>query len=529
METCNLIDRKIIEDCRAVLSKKKIAEEDADVFVQTLEGVLSDYRDILGEDKEIRYQVRKRIDKVECKIFIKADRSDPFEEGKGAEERNRQKTVRNAMMNRDASLSYRYSYGYNIVTIQSARKTGSGNILKQPMVIGTVAGLIVGLLCQQLPQSVNQFIVNDITSPGLTIALNIMAGIMGPVIFFTIVKAVSILDSIDDLTGLGSKVLLRFLKIVIYIAVISCLIGILFFPLFGNGSAGFSSGAVIGFLFDLIPTSLVSPFVENNIPQLVILAIGMGAVLLKLGDRVKGLTDFIDQLAEWLVSFMDTILIIMPAVAFLSILNIVAKGQIATFIRGWKFIAACYVCMALCFTIKLVKVSTRCKISIPVLWKKTRPVIMKALSTGSSPSTLKLNYKVAREDLGIDPDFSAFWIPLSNGMLDTTCTMFFVLAPFLIAEITGTPVSVSFLVVLILLSVELSMASPGLTAGYMIIFQALGMSVEYVGMFSAFSVVTRNCSAACCTAYRIFEHIEMAWMTENIDMSYFDRETGQKQ
>ena len=68
------------------------------------------------------------------------------------------------------------------------------------------------------------------------------------------------------------------------------------------------------------------------------------------------------------------------------------------------------------------------------------------------------------------------------------------------------------------------MAAPGLTAGYIIIFRALGMSVEYAGMFSAFSVVTRNCSDACCTAYKIFEQIEMAQKTENIDMSYFETE-----
>lgn len=78
-----------------------------------------------------------------------------------------------------------------------------------------------------------------------------------------------------------------------------------------------------------------------------------------------------------------------------------------------------------------------------------------------------------------------------------------------------------------LLAVELSMASPGLTAGYAIIFQALGMSAEYVGMFSAFSVVIRNCSAAVCTAYRILEHIEIAWKTGNIDMSYFEKEPAQ--
>ena len=46
---------------------------------------------------------------------------------------------------------------------------------------------------------------------------------------FTIVRAVSILDDIDALTGLGSRVLKRFLFVICCIAVISSLFGILFF------------------------------------------------------------------------------------------------------------------------------------------------------------------------------------------------------------------------------------------------------------------------------------------------------------
>lgn len=151
---------------------------------------------------------------------------------------------------------------------------------------------------------------------------------------------------------------------------------------------------------------------------------------------------------------------------------------------------------------------------------------MKVFSTASSASALKMTYDMAREDLGIDPSLSSLWIPLSNGMLDASSTMFFVLAPFFVADLTGMHISIAFLFIVMLLAIELSMANPGLTAGYTIIFQALGMSAEHVGMFSAFSVVIRNFSAAVCMAYRILEHVEVAWKTGHIDMSYFDKEVS---
>ncbi len=529
METATLGKNNIIEDCKAVLVKKKISEDNVEIFNLTVKEVLDDYSDLLGPDQEIRYKVRKRIDRVECNIYIQADKMDPLEEGQHAEERARQKTIGNVQFNRDTSLSFRYTKGCNIVTIRSARRTGSGNILKQPMVQAALGGLILGLLCQQLPAGTNQFIINEISTPILSISLSIISGIMGPVMFVSIVKAVGLLDSIDDLTGLGSTILIRFLITAVLVAVASIVIGICFFPLFGKGGVDVSPAVMIELLLDIIPTSLVTPFVENNYPQLVVLALGMGAVLLTLGDRVNGLVDLIEQLAEWLIGFMNTILIIMPVVPFLSIFNLVAKGQISTFLKGWKFIVASYVCMAICIAIKLIKVCLKCKISFPILWKKTKPVIVKVFSTASSASALKMTYEMSREELGIDPAFSSLWIPLSNGMLDASSTMFFVLAPFFVAELTGMHISVAFLFIVLLLAVELSMANPGLTAGYTIIFQALSMSAEHVGMFSAFSVVIRNFSAAICMAYRILEHIEVAWKTGHIDMSCFDKEADSQE
>ncbi len=524
MKKCNLNDNRIIEDCRELLLKKKIAEEDQDVFIHSLEALISDYENAFGPDQEIHYLIRKRNGSVECKIYMKADQFDPFAAGEAAEERSWQKMIASAGAKVENMASYRYLRGINVVTLRSSKKPESRNILKQPMVMAAIGGLVLGLIFLQLPEAVNRFIVDEISTPILNIILSIMAGIMGPVIFFTIVRAVSILDDIDALTGLGSRVLKRFLFVICCIAVISSLFGILFFPLFGHGSTGFSVGIILGFLYDIIPVSLVAPFVENNIPQLAVLGIGMGAVLLKLGDGGSSLREIVDQIAEWLIGFMNTVLILMPAVTFLSILNIVARGQASVFIRGWKFILACYIAMAVCYSIKLLTVSFKHKINHRTLWRKTKPVIMRAFSTGSSHPAFKLCFEVSEKDLGINPTFSNFWISLAYGMLDPTCTMFFALAPYFAAELTGTSISISFILIVIILAVEVSMASPGLIAGYALIFPALGISAEYVGLFSAFAVVTKNFSAGCCTGYRMFEQIEAACKTGNIDMSCFEPE-----
>ena len=510
---------KILEECQNEISKYNLLEEDVHAFMDNASGILNEYLERLGEGCELTYKIKKHLDYLELKLSIKGPKYDPFEEGRLSEGLNEQRTMSSVMFNRNPAVTYRYFDGRNIISVRSEKKQIGKGFLRHPVVYATVAGLIAGLICNNLPEQTGDFIVQNITEPVLTVLLAVMSGIIGPIVFLSIVKAVSALDGIDMLTDLGSKAIKQFLITTLCIAVFTNIVGFIFFPLFGhNTRLDFDPRAILGVILNAIPTSFVTPFVENNIPQIVILGIGMGAVLLKIGDRVRGLTDLLYQLSDWLISFMKTILVIVPVIPFLSVFNIAAAGNIAVFLTGWKYIAATYVCMALCLVFKTCKVMYKCHVSLNVLWSKIKPVVKKVLPTGRPAEGAAKNYEISRTQLGIDPEFSRFWIPLSNSMLDPTTTISLVLATFLVAEITETPVTLSFTLILMLLAVELSMASPGLIAGYTVIFQSLGMSADYVGMFSAFSVVIKNIAASCTMIYRMLEHIEAAYKTDHIDL-----------
>lgn len=83
-------------------------------------------------------------------------------------------------------------------------------------------------------------------------------------------------------------------------------------------------------------------------------------------------------------------------------------------------------------------------------------------------------------------------------------------AAFMMAAITGTPVSHTFLAILIIVTLELSIASPGTASAWTIIFGTFGMPTSYIGLFTAYRLLTVNYSAACTEAYYILEEIEAA-------------------
>ena len=104
-------------------------------------------------------------------------------------------------------------------------------------------------------------------------------------------------------------------------------------------------------------------------------------------------------------------------------------------------------------------------------------------------------------------------------MLSPVGPIYFVLAPFFVAEITGTPISIHFIFILLILTFELSLAYPGNTAGNTVIFKSLGLSTDYIGLFSAYNVFIKNAAAAYSMTFRMLEITEAAYITDNIDQT----------
>ena len=211
----------------------------------------------------------------------------------------------------------------------------------------------------------------------------------------------------------------------------------------------------------------------------------------------------------------------MPVIPFLSIFKAFAAGRIQVLLDGWKFIVGVVVALTICCLVKLIKVSLKCKLRIPVLLKKTLPVASVAFSSGSENATLNMQIEHSRDELGIDPSFSDFWIPMSHAMFKPRTTIHLVIPPFLIAKAMGMPISQTFLFVLIIMVLELSIASSGITGAWTILFAALGLHMEYVGLYVIYKVFTTNIACGGCEFYYTLEQIEASCVLETIDRSCY--------
>lgn len=506
---CDNTSNSIVEDSRNALLEAGVSNSAADLFVRQMVEVLDDYAAFCGEGAGIKYQIRKGLLRMELRILIPGEALNPFTEGSGARKRSYDKMFSLIPNAENAELSYRYGMKCNIISISIPLKEKPKKVIKDPIVWGVFLGIACGFLFRLLPQEINTFIISEIASPLQSIILGLISGVMGPVIFISLISSVIALENIDALTGLGFKIIRRFLVIILFLIAVGILVSGLLFRNFGIGSSDFSLALLFRMFFDVIPTNLIDPFLKNNTAQLVILGFLTGAGLLLLGDSVSELKQVIGQINKWVMSVMKIVLLAMPAIPFLSILITLAGGKWKDLLSGWKFIVASYLVFTICVAVKAVKTSIRAGIRIPELWRLVRPVARISFTTGSTTAALRSVYE-ASDEHGIRSSFSSFWIPMSTAMLSPKTAVNVVITAFMAAQLENMPVSSAFLLVLIIMATELSTASPGIAAACTAVLKSLGLPVEFVGLIATYRLLTDNYGAACAISYNVLEEVEIA-------------------
>ena len=510
---------EILSDCRSLLEKYRFSDDEIDLFLNHAADVLRCYREHFGEDAQLEYRVRKRFKRVELRLVMRGEKLSPLEAKKEMGDTNQsvQQALSPLVWNQTIAISHVYVAGRNVVTVVSPRIEAKA-LHRSPMLYAAILGLVCGLLCLCLPDDIRNVIVNDIAKPVQSVSLRVLTGVMAPVILFSMITAVSALGSINELTDLGFKIIGRFIVITLSVMAVGIVVSLFFYSVIGEGSADFQLEQLVDLVLGIIPTNILSPLLDGNIPQLVVLGLALGAALLMLEGKVDGLKDILNQVNKWIMSLMGIVMTIVPVIPFICIFTTVAQGSGTDLLNGWEFIVASYVAATICGAIKLVRVSVKYKVKAAVLWTKLKPLIGTAFAAANNTTMMKQEYEISERELGIKPEFSSFWIPMSQAMLNPRRTLMLVIPPFLILKYTGMPISTAFLLVLIILVLELSIASPGTTGGWTILFAALGLPVDYVGLFVTYRLACANYNAAYGALQVGLEQIEAASKFDAIDL-----------
>ena len=404
---------------------------------------------------------------------------------------NAEKAIRDRILSYfSKSVKYRHKKGVNTLRLKADLPTKAVTQTLGSLILAILLGIILSIAA---PAQWNQMLNENLLIPIRTIFLNLLKMIAAPLVFFSLVSSVSQMGSMSELGRVGSKII----GIYLILTVIAVTIGIGVFYLVRPGSTSLTglvttasslpsqtfSTSLKDFIVGCFPSNILSPFLETNMLQLIVLAVFCGLAIGKTGKYSEKLSMMFEACNELFMKITMLIMHWLHVLIFCSILSLILTtgvsslkllaGMIGTFLLGLLFMLVIYCLLMLISGINPLRIL-----------KSYAPFALQVFTASSSSAAVPINMEYCRNVLQIPPQIYRFSVPLGATInMDGMCILLAV-ESLTLAKAFGVPVSGSALVSLAFSIIILSIGAPGVPGSGAIIMsmllELLGVPVEAV-------------------------------------------------
>lgn len=466
-----------------------------------MEDILALWQSRLGSESVCTFRCGTRLGRRYIQLLIPGERLDPAE----VEDGEARGLLYSSLL-AQAGLSPVYSYqdGINRLTLYPPSPQRLSPVLQ--LLLAIVAAGICGLLCLAAPSAVRS-VASEVAAPLFTALMGILQTLAGPVIFLSVCWSVVSIGDVQVLGKIGRTVLIRFLAAICLLTGITavCLTWA-FRTESGVAAEGTNAAAQIySMILGIIPSNIVSPFMEGNSLQIIFMAICVGVVLLVLGDKVSSVRTFVEQVNITVQFMMGAVSRYIPVLVFVSLFSLIlsdALNGLGGVLKGLLLdIGACLLWPLL----YALAASLRLRVSYPMLLRKLMPTYLIALFTASSAAALSTNLETCRQRLGISGRIVNFAVPLGQVMFKTGGAVGFFVLTLGLAEFYGMAMPVSWVVTAVITSGLVAIATPpvpgGFTVSCTVLLAQLGIPMEAVALVIAANVILdffmTSCGLSC--------------------------------
>lgn len=499
----------VVEDILEFFDKTGVSDKDKIKIRLVIEESLLRWQEHFGEQKNFQVQKHKRFGAPSISIKISGDGFNPLKTSTNELAIFSEEVMKSLLAYDRAQVNYLYHNTCNELNISAVKERKPIKIPGGSITVAIMIALASAFVVKQCPQSVQTFLVDGLTVPLLDTIMKLIIAVTIPTVFISVVASVCVMENTATLSNIGFKVIRRFIVLmllIIFVSICSCTV---FFPVveFSTDSNALFKD-IIALLLSAVPTNFFKPFLEGNVLQVVMIAIFTGVCVVILGQRIANLKTQIIELRNLFFKMSELILKIITLTIFLSIFKTVMTTSFNDLLIVWRVVAASYITYISVAALMLAYLKAKYKISLSDFFKKNAPVFIVATTTLSGTASMMVNFDVCKDTFKIDPNLCDFWIPLSHTLFSPGTVNVIVACSFMGAVISDATISVSQLLLIAFLAIQLSIVNPkvygGNIAGFTILLTQLGFSTDAIGQMvladvftinlsSLFGMVARNC------------------------------------
>ncbi len=484
--TAKAID-DISESIREYLESLSIERRNILRIRLTMEEMLLRIRDVQDRPLQISLGLGKQYGKPLVSLKYGGQ---PFDPTEGDSEQWNDRILASAGL----SPTWNYRGKTNVLSL---RLTGTGghSALFYIMIAAAVA-VLVGIAGQFLPEHFKAAADEIILAPvmnGFLGLLNTFAGIM---IAFTICSGVLGVGDSAALGKIGKGLLHRLFMICLVISAFALCFASAFLDLnfSSSGGNGFSQlGQISEMIFGILPANPISPFLNCNTMQIIVIALFAGIGLLTLPEQGQHLRILVDECAKLTQFITSSICSLVPLFVFTALLRQIWSGAVSQMLALWKpllLIIGAGLIMA-AFMLTMTGIQIKC--SPFLILKKLMTPFLVGFTTASSMSAFSAGIETCEKKLGAERSFLEFALPVGSVIYKPASLCMLCVLACSLAEIYSLDVNPAWFVMAWITATLLSIAIPpipgaGLTI-YSILFSQLGIPADALFLAAALDVV----------------------------------------
>lgn len=454
----------------------------------TMEEILLRIRDMNEPPRHVRLGLGKQFGRMTVSLKYEGD---PFDPTEGEAESWNDKILISVGL----SPSWSYRSRTNTLSLKLAGSTGHGTLFY--ILIAVLAAVILGAAGHFLPQNLKTGIDEVLLAPlmkGFLGLLNTFAGLM---IAFTIMSGILGIGDSASLGKIGKGLLTRLFLICLIVSAFAMGFAALFLDMniASDGSGGPSQLSRISeMIFSILPSDPVSPFLNCNTMQIIVIALLAGIILLTLAERGQQLRILVEEGTALFQLITSGICSFIPLFVFTALLRQIWSGGASQLLKLWKPLLLIITCGLLTSAALFIFTAIQLKCSPLLLLKKLMQPFLIAFTTASSISAFSAGMEACGKQLGAERSFLEFALPVGSVIYKPQSLCMLSVLSCSLAEIYSIQTDPAWFIMAWFAATMLSVAMPpipgaGMTI-YSILFAQLGIPADALLLAAALDIVT---------------------------------------
>ncbi|ETI90925.1 sodium:dicarboxylate symporter [Clostridium butyricum] len=367
------------------------------------------------------------------------------------------------------------------------------------MIVATLLGLLLGVVIQavaKFPDDIGAVTWITETTKWYGLVgygfMDLLKMLVVPLIFLSIIRVIINMKADQNLGKLTSRTILVLLSTTAISAIIAIIVGNLFKLGIGETVVQSQSemkeiSSIVDTLRGLLPSNPVKAMADANVVGVVIFAGFIGIAIKRLTKKyleiVKPAIDLVEAGYKIITSVAMTVIKFMPYAVIALLANTIAGRGMSAIISVTKFIAAIYVSIGLVFVFHMIIISLNKLNPFKYIKNVAQPLIL-AFTSRSSLGTLPVTIETLTEKAGVDNGVASFVGSLGSNMGMNGCAAVYpALMAITIANMSGTPMDLSFYGMLLVIIIVSSLGIAGLpgtaTMAVSVVISGMGMGAYF--------------------------------------------------